>query len=256
MASTFHMHAGAGMNNQILLASTKAIDLNNKGYKMSERGDYQNALVAYHEALALKIDAYGPVSVHNCITLSGIADAYLGLKDYTSAEKYCKQMESIALEIKSAEQLRIAREIWKDIATAQGLSKPKLSKKEKKQSRSTTTSVLGTGSAANGSTGFSVEQPTKTCANPACPRDYVTASLKQCSKCKRSYYCGRDCQVGHHKAHKSECKRLAGERDENRLEVSDVIYCVQLKGKREFEYKHKVNTQDFKQVILHVNNSL
>jgi hypothetical protein len=32
---------------------------------------------------------------------------------------------------------------------------------------------------------------------------------RKCSKCKRAWYCGRDCQVSHWKVHKKSCKEMA-----------------------------------------------
>lgn len=39
-----------------------------------------------------------------------------------------------------------------------------------------------------------------------------------CSKCKRAWYCGRDCQVSHWKEHKKSCKEMAAAASSNKDE--------------------------------------
>lgn len=39
-------------------------------------------------------------------------------------------------------------------------------------------------------------------------RAAVNKEFKCCSKCKRTYYCSKECQVSHWKSHKPDCRRL------------------------------------------------
>jgi hypothetical protein len=73
----------------------------------------------------MKVATHGEVSVHVCISLSGLADAYLGWSktDPTKlplARAEAERMLSIATKINSAEQIRIAKEILADIVKAEG----------------------------------------------------------------------------------------------------------------------------------------
>lgn len=45
------------------------------------------------------------------------------------------------------------------------------------------------------------------CDNPGCKKtESFLGEFKRCSKCKKSVYCGRDCQVKHWNIHKTNCK--------------------------------------------------
>jgi len=64
-----------------------------------------------------------------------------------------------------------------------------------------------------------VEVPcTLGCSNPACVNvsgeSEVSVSNKACLGCKVVYYCSRECQVVHWKVHKSLCKQLQGQLEE------------------------------------------
>jgi len=56
------------------------------------------------------------------------------------------------------------------------------------------------------------------CSNPACVNvsgeSEVSVSNKACLGCKVVYYCSRECQVVHWKVHKSLCKQLQGQLEE------------------------------------------
>lgn len=45
-----------------------------------------------------------------------------------------------------------------------------------------------------------------TCDGPGCSE---TGPEKRCSRCRVTYYCGKDCQVRHFKQHKNNCRRIA-----------------------------------------------
>eukprot|EP00755_Sulcionema_specki_P023280 Sspe_Gene.78535::Locus_49125_Transcript_1_1_Confidence_1.000_Length_1364::g.78535::m.78535 len=53
--------------------------------------------------------------------------------------------------------------------------------------------------------------PVSYCAGCTKGCDDVGAPLQRCSVCKRAYYCGKECQQKHWKAHKRECKRDSDE---------------------------------------------
>ena len=64
-----------------------------------------------------------------------------------------------------------------------------------------------------------VEVPcTLGCSNPACVNvsgeSEVSTSNKACTGCKVVYYCSRECQVAHWKVHKTLCKQLQGQSEE------------------------------------------
>jgi tetratricopeptide (TPR) repeat protein len=96
-------------------AVTDGIDLNNQAYAAAERRDFKTAIEKYKKALELKVKAYGENSLHCCISLSGLADAYLDLGDKLNAQKEAERMLKIAQIIKNDEQIRIANEILDDI---------------------------------------------------------------------------------------------------------------------------------------------
>ena len=101
------------------LLFNKSIDLNNDGYQASNRGDHKLALEKYKAALAIKEKLYGPVSLHLCISLSGLADAYLSLNDLANSKREANRMLFIAESIQNSEQIRIAKEILRDVEKAE-----------------------------------------------------------------------------------------------------------------------------------------
>ena len=65
-----------------------------------------------------------------------------------------------------------------------------------------------------------VEVPcTLGCSNPACVNvsgeSEVSTSNKACTGCKVVYYCSRECQVAHWKVHRTLCKQLQGQSEED-----------------------------------------
>ncbi len=94
------------------------IDLNNRAYSAAEQGRHQEAIEYYKKAVEIKARAFGAITVHVCISLSGLSDSYLALKDYDNAFKEADRMRKIAERIKDPEQMRIAKLILADIAKA------------------------------------------------------------------------------------------------------------------------------------------
>ena len=105
----------SGFTDDMMMAFTKGVDLNNDAYQAANRGDYATAIEKYNKALDIKLKAYGEDSHHVCISLSGLADAYLSMGDKANAMKEAKRMLVIARKLNNAEQIRIAREIITDV---------------------------------------------------------------------------------------------------------------------------------------------
>ena len=99
-------------------AMSEGVSLNNQGVQLAAEGQYEKALKCFREALAIKLAAYGEVSFHYCITLSGVADALLSLGRIDEAENEAQRMLRIATTVGDAGQLRIAKEILTDISRA------------------------------------------------------------------------------------------------------------------------------------------
>ena len=55
--------------------------------------------------------------------------------------------------------------------------------------------------------------PSKRAPTPACNGCGRAATrvtpLKTCAKCKQAQYCSKECQIGHWKCHKRDCKLIA-----------------------------------------------
>ncbi len=93
----------------------RGISLNNEGVILNNRGLYVQAIEKFQQAIRLKIGTYGLKSVHVCISLSGLADAYLHNKEFDKAANSANQMLLIGQAILNEEQVRIAREILADV---------------------------------------------------------------------------------------------------------------------------------------------
>jgi tetratricopeptide (TPR) repeat protein len=98
---------------------TDAIDYNNHAYKMQKQGNYAEAIRFYKKAVEVKEKAVGPNDYRVCISLSGLADAYLSLRDYDNAMIEAQRMKRIAESSGNDEQIRIANEIIRDINAVQ-----------------------------------------------------------------------------------------------------------------------------------------
>jgi tetratricopeptide (TPR) repeat protein len=93
----------------------RGIEINNAAYVALSKGDAKKAIELYKEAVQIKVDTFGPDHYNLCISLGGLADAYLSLKDYTNARIEAERMKRIAQLNDSAEQLRISNAIIRDI---------------------------------------------------------------------------------------------------------------------------------------------
>jgi hypothetical protein len=103
-------------NHHITTAMTEGVQLNNSGSSAFRRGDYDTAIGLFQKAIDIKVKAYGEESLHVCISLSGLSDSYFKKGDISKAKKECERMLRIATCINNTEQMRIAREIAKDIS--------------------------------------------------------------------------------------------------------------------------------------------
>jgi tetratricopeptide (TPR) repeat protein len=109
---------GSGSSADVGRAMTDGVALNNQGVALNNQKRHAEALACFQRSLALKSKAFGTKSKHALITMSGVADALLGLKRLEEARTAAQQMLDIALEIKEADQARIAREILADVKHA------------------------------------------------------------------------------------------------------------------------------------------
>ncbi len=114
-SNTITFHPTENRGSAHIEASTTGVDLNNQAYAAAARRDYKTAIEKYNQALSLKVKAYGEDSLHCCISLSGLADAYLDSGDKVNAKKEADRMLRIAKSIGNGEQIRIANEILSDI---------------------------------------------------------------------------------------------------------------------------------------------
>ena len=105
-----------GNQHDIMIAMTEGVHLNNTGHAAFKKGDYDTAIRNYLNAIEIKLRAYGEKSLHICITLSGLSDAYFKKGDILNAKMECERMLRIATTINNSEQVRIAKEILKDIS--------------------------------------------------------------------------------------------------------------------------------------------
>lgn len=95
------------------------IDYNNQAYMLQEKGNYAEAIRLYKKALEVKEKTVGPNDFRLCISLSGLADAYLSMKDYDNAMIEAQRMKRIAESNKRSDQISIANEIIRDINKVQ-----------------------------------------------------------------------------------------------------------------------------------------
>ena len=102
---------------------TDGLTLNNQGVQLLKAHKYQEALVCFKKAVVIKMNGAGVVSVHTCISLSGYADALLGLGQYDQAWKEARRLQQIAQLIKDKNQANIANEILRDIDTRSGVKR-------------------------------------------------------------------------------------------------------------------------------------
>ena len=178
------------------------VDTSNLGQYFFTIGDYEWALKANKVALSMKEYMYGMRTINSCISLSGIADAYLKLKDFDKAMETAKSMEAIAKEINSIEQLKISREIIVDINNCIGVTNLKRTRDQKEEMKGHNGKFLRS-SELNC---IDIEYPSKACSNFLCETN--SNDLKSCAKCKRVKYCTKECQKTHWKHHKPNCKLI------------------------------------------------
>jgi tetratricopeptide (TPR) repeat protein len=102
----------------LALALSLGVMLNNEAHSLSQQGKNLEAIEKYEQAIAIKLRAHGEESVHICISLSGLCDAYLATGQLDKALEQTTRLSTIAKKIKSAEQQRIAKEIMADVEKA------------------------------------------------------------------------------------------------------------------------------------------
>ena len=69
----------------------------------------------HKEIVQQKTDLFGPDHYNLCVSLSGLAEAYLSLKDFKNARAEAKRMEIIAQLNEDDEQGEIACELLHEI---------------------------------------------------------------------------------------------------------------------------------------------
>ena len=173
--------------------------------------------------MGIKEWLHGLNSVHCCITISGIADAYLykyrntkDINDLNLSEQYAEQLHNIALSINSREQQRIAREILIDIARERGESLDMRRIKSKTGSTLSTEHISKTSKGTLAyTTTTSIEPPTSRCMNVTAAGASICKSSNKtnttvkllCAACHSISYCSRECQREHWPLQKLECRR-------------------------------------------------
>jgi hypothetical protein len=183
-----------------------AIALNNKGVQLLNAEDFAGALGAFEACLRIKRAAYPPPSIHVCLSLSGLADAHLGLaagakgtdagrRALAAARGAAEEHLALATALKSPEQQRIAREVLADVAKAEGGARPPRDPAADSLQPTVFTSGGGT---------VTSEPPTRRCFADACA---ATEDLKVCTRCERVYYCSVACQRASWPEHKPLCVR-------------------------------------------------
>ena len=100
----------------MMRALTEGVSLNNQGNELISMGKYKEAIPIFKRALEIKEEAHGLYSVNYCISLSGYADCLMYTGDLDGAYSQARLMLDIGQHIESPEQIRIAREILKDIS--------------------------------------------------------------------------------------------------------------------------------------------
>lgn len=152
------------------MAMTVGCDLNNEAFLADTRGDYKTAVEKYKQAIEIKKKAYGENSVHICVSLSGLCDAYLSMEDAENATLQSKRMMAIAQTLRDKpnrnEQIRIANELLVDCE--------KLNKKLAKRMTH-------------------------------CGKCDGLSPKYHCGKCNKIKYCSRECQVEDWAKHKPCC---------------------------------------------------
>jgi hypothetical protein len=168
--------------------------------------DFAGALASFEQCLRLKRAAYPSPSIHVCLSLSGLADAHLGLaagargtaagaRALAAARAAAEEHLALATALKSPEQQRIAREVLADVCKAEGGARTLRDPAD--DSLQPTVFVGGGGTVTS-------EPPTHRCYADACA---VTANLQVCTRCERVYYCSVACQRASWPAHKPLCVR-------------------------------------------------
>lgn len=93
----------------------EGVDYDNKTYVMQMEANHAGALELYKKAMKIKEEMFGPCDYRLCVSLGGLADTYLSLKDYNNAMFNAQRMKQIAEWNHASEQIRIANEIIDDI---------------------------------------------------------------------------------------------------------------------------------------------
>ena len=172
-------------------------------------GDRGGALRSHEAALALKLTLYPEASVHVCISLSGVADAFLSLAEegdvsaLAAAEATAQRYAAAAKALGDADQRRIAHEILADIAAERrkaGLPELPRGTPMEAPPRAEDRGVLSAASDTPGGRSASFGVGTR------CSSGCGLAASKKCSGCGTARYCSADCQKQHWPLHKRACK--------------------------------------------------
>ncbi|KAF9654353.1 hypothetical protein BDM02DRAFT_3182158 [Thelephora ganbajun] len=165
------------------MAMGEAIQNNNTGLVLKQRGSYEAAERKYLKALNIKLKHAGENAITTALSHNALGELYIAMNRLGEAEKHLE----LAVKIRNAdgptfdaatsrENLAIVYEMRGNLVAAKQMRK-------------------STGKYA--------------CGNYDCPGQVFNKSeLKHCGKCTAIYYCTLDCQSEDWKRHKKYCHKL------------------------------------------------
>jgi hypothetical protein len=216
-AKNYHAHDGSTAAGRARYERyiSDCVPMHGLGVELVNIKQYDKALSAVTEALQRKAASYGPRSIFMCITQSELVDCHLSYAqtlgkrgstafnaELAKAWSALHTYESIATEVKNAEQLRICRELRAALTRAGG--KTVTRSMQKVPSALKTTEAKYSVNAEYNT--YHVSPAVKRCYYAACSSSASPDTLKRCSRCLAVYYCNSACQSAAWKAgHKRVC---------------------------------------------------
>jgi len=178
-----HVNAHVNPSPTYAMAMGEAIQNNNEGLALKQRGMYEAAEQKYLRALDLKLTHIGENTITTALSHNALGELYIVMDRLDDAER---QLEA-AVEIRNADGPTFdAATSRENLATVYEMRGNLVAAKQMRKS---------TGKYA--------------CGNYDCPGQvFNKQELKHCSKCTTIYYCTPACQKADWKRHKKYCHKL------------------------------------------------
>ena len=171
------------------MAQMEAVGYNNEGQQLSRQRRYEEALVLFKKALALKLGAFGSHSIQAALSYNALGECYMNLKQYDLA----RENLLLALSYRETDGETLDTRVTRDNLgrLCEELGDREGARKHRKNGKNY-------------------------CAYLTCPspKPKHKQTFKGCARCTSIFYCSVGCQRADWKRHKQYCEKLALQKDQ------------------------------------------